>query len=81
MDIVDFHSHILPEADHGSSSVEESLEQLNLALKRCVTRIVATPHFYPNHDSPERFLRRRASLVNSTAKFTRRVNFIYCADS
>ena len=63
MDIVDFHSHILPEADHGSSSVEESLKQLNLALKRGVTRIVATPHFYPHKHNLKSFFERRDKSV------------------
>ena len=31
IDLVDFHSHILPRADHGSDSVETSLKQLKLA--------------------------------------------------
>lgn len=59
MDIVDFHAHIIPGADHGSSSVEVSVNQLSLAQQSGVTRIVATPHFYPARDSVESFLQRR----------------------
>ena len=59
MDIVDFHAHIIPRADHGSSSVEVSVNQLSLAQQSGVTRIVATPHFYPARDSVESFLERR----------------------
>ena len=59
IDIVDFHSHILPGADHGSSSVETSLSQLNLAHNNGVTRIIATPHFYPHRHTLEQFLKRR----------------------
>lgn len=59
MDIVDFHSHILPRADHGSSSYKTSIKQLELAKGRGVNRIVATPHFYPHRDTVERFLNRR----------------------
>lgn len=57
--IVDFHSHILPGIDDGSKSVEESLALLRMEAEQGITRVVATPHFYPQHDTPERFLRRR----------------------
>lgn len=57
--IVDFHSHILPGIDDGSASLEESLELLRLSARQGVAHMVATPHFYPRHDSPECFLRRR----------------------
>ncbi len=69
MDICDFHSHILPGADHGSNSLEESLAQLSLAKRYGINRIFATPHFYPHRDSVEAFIRRRdlaySSLDNS----------------
>ena len=57
--LCDFHSHILPNADHGSDSVEVSLKQIEFAKKYGITRILATPHFYPHADSLERFLARR----------------------
>ena len=59
MDVCDFHAHILPNADHGSSSVTESLKQLELARKFGVSRIVATPHFYPNASSVDHYLAKR----------------------
>lgn len=59
IDVIDFHSHILPNADHGSSSAEESLRQLELASLNGVHRIVATPHFYPHRHYIEDFLKRR----------------------
>lgn len=58
---VDFHSHILPGVDDGSRSVEESLEMLRAEARQGIGTVVATPHFYANHDTPERFLRRRAA--------------------
>ena len=58
--IVDFHSHILPGIDDGSQSVEESLALLRMEAEQGIRRVVATPHFYPRHDTPDRFLRRRA---------------------
>lgn len=55
----DFHSHILPGVDDGSRSVEESLEMLRMEARQGIRRVIATPHFYANHDTPERFLKRR----------------------
>ena len=56
---VDFHTHILPCIDDGSSSVEESLELLRLLQQQGISVAVATPHFYPHKDRPEKFLERR----------------------
>lgn len=58
--IIDFHCHVLPGIDDGSKSVEESIQMLRMMAKQGITHVVATPHFYPQHDTPERFLRRRA---------------------
>lgn len=58
--IIDFHSHILPGIDDGSSSVEESIAMLQKEAKQGICHVVATPHFYPQQDKPERFLERRA---------------------
>ena len=57
--MIDFHSHVLPGIDDGSRDTDESLELLRLCSEQGVTKIAATPHFYPNDDTPERFLRRR----------------------
>lgn len=61
--LTDFHSHILPGVDDGSKSVEESLELLRMEAAQGIRHVIATPHFYPRHDSPERFLRRRAAAL------------------
>lgn len=63
IDLVDFHSHILPGADHGSYSVSESETQLDLAYQFGVRRIIATPHFYPNSHTVEDFLKRREQAL------------------
>ena len=62
-DVVDFHSHILPGADHGSSSVSETLLQLSFAAEHSVSRVVATPHFYPMAHTVDSFLDRRARAM------------------
>ena len=59
MKIIDFHSHIIPWADHGSDSIETTLFQLNSASEIGVSTIVATPHFYPQYENVERFIERR----------------------
>ncbi len=64
-DIVDFHAHILPGADHGSSDVETSLYQLSEAKNNGVKRIIATPHFYPTAHKVDKFLLRRNNAYNS----------------
>lgn len=58
--IVDFHSHILPGMDDGSASVAESIALLRMEAEQGIDHVVATPHFYPQKDTPERFLQRRA---------------------
>lgn len=57
--VIDFHSHILPCMDDGSASLEESLALLEAAHAEGIKAIVATPHFYPDEESPRSFLKRR----------------------
>lgn len=57
--ISDLHSHILPAVDDGSANVEESTALLRLLKAQGIHRVVATPHFYPGQDHPDRFLERR----------------------
>lgn len=58
--MIDFHSHVLPGIDDGSANIEESLALLELQARQGITHTVATPHFYPGHQSFESFLRRRS---------------------
>ena len=57
--IIDFHSHVLPGIDDGSHSLEESITMLRMEAEQGVSHVIATPHFYPRHDTPEDFLRKR----------------------
>ena len=59
----DFHSHILPGADHGSRGIEVSLKQLDLIASYGIKRVVATPHFYPERDNVDSFLERRTECA------------------
>ncbi len=58
--VTDFHSHILPCIDDGSASAEESVAMLRRELSQGIARVVATPHFYPQHNAPSAFLQKRA---------------------
>jgi len=57
--MIDFHSHILPKLDDGSSSSDESCKLLRCLATQGVESVVATPHFYADNESVERFLARR----------------------
>lgn len=57
--VFDFHSHILPEIDDGSRSMEESLAMLRMEVAQGIHHVVATPHFYPRHHDLKRFLHER----------------------
>ncbi|MDO5123254.1 MAG: capsular polysaccharide biosynthesis protein [Eubacteriales bacterium] len=57
--MVDFHSHILPEIDDGSKSVEESIELLRMLKEQNITKVCATPHYNAKRESVDSFLLRR----------------------
>jgi protein-tyrosine phosphatase len=57
--MIDWHSHILPALDDGSKSVSESLSMLRFHTEQGIRCVIATPHFYANHDSVSSFLSRR----------------------
>lgn len=61
--VVDFHTHVLPKIDDGSSSVRESLALLRMEAEQGIGHVVATPHFYARADRPESFLARRAASL------------------
>lgn len=58
--VCDFHCHVLPGIDDGASGSEQALQMIEAAVGQNITCMVATPHFYANHDDPQRFLRRRS---------------------
>ncbi|MBP3321681.1 MAG: histidinol-phosphatase [Clostridia bacterium] len=61
MERIDFHSHILPGADHGSDGIETSRLQLSLLKEAGVKKVVVTPHFYPEERSVAQFLKMRTA--------------------
>ena len=59
MQVIDFHSHVLPGIDDGSRSPDMSRRMLEEAVRQGVNVMVATPHFYGDSDRIERFQKRR----------------------
>ncbi len=77
---IDFHTHILPQVDDGSRSVEESLQMISVLKNSGVTHIALTPHFYAQIDNPEQFLTRRElafSKLNEAVKASPDVSDIH----
>lgn len=48
--LIDIHSHIIPQIDDGSESLESSINMLKEAINSGVTDIIATPHYCPNRN-------------------------------
>lgn len=65
--MIDFHSHILPEMDDGSESVEMSLAMLRESKRQGVDLICSTSHFYADEEDPASFLRRRSEAYGRLA--------------
>lgn len=57
--MVDIHSHILPCVDDGSGSTQESVQLLNMLALQGIKTVVATPHFYANHQTVSQFIEKR----------------------
>ena len=57
--MIDIHTHILPQLDDGSRSVQEAIDMLGIMSKQGVDTIVATPHFYIDSMNPEVFFDKR----------------------
>jgi protein-tyrosine phosphatase len=65
--MIDIHSHILPEVDDGSHSLEESLEMCRMSARDGIHTIIATPHAHDHvHEthSPA-FLRSKVDELNA----------------
>lgn len=61
--MIDFHTHILPEIDDGSSSAEESVVLLRMLREQGVDSVILTPHFYAYSYSAEAFDETRSDCV------------------
>ncbi len=63
--MIDIHTHLLPQLDDGSSSVDESKKMLGILSNEGVDTIVATPHFYIDGTEIESFLELRKKSLES----------------
>lgn len=63
--MTDWHSHVLPAIDDGAKDVQESLKMLGMLSEQGVDTVCATPHFYANSTSVERFLANRERAAAS----------------
>ena len=66
--MIDFHTHILPEIDDGSSSVSESVNLLKMLQEQGINKVVLTPHFYAYSSSAESFFKRRRDSLEKLVK-------------
>ena len=57
--MIDFHTHILPGIDDGSSSTAESINMLKSLESQGVKKVVFTPHFYAYSNDIEEFCKNR----------------------
>ena len=58
--MIDMHTHVLPGADDGAKSVEESVKMLKYSASQGVKKVVATPHCVVHKESDIlRFLEKR----------------------
>ncbi len=65
--MIDIHSHILPNVDDGSKSLENSLKILKHEVNNGVNKIVLTPHFKTDNYTPtiKEIMDRYNELVNA----------------
>ena len=59
--MIDIHTHILPEVDDGSASLECSLAMLNESVKQGATDIILTPHYRKEYKLSAKELKERFS--------------------
>ena len=63
--LIDFHTHVLPGIDDGSRDLTETGKLLFEESQQNVDCVVATPHFYADRFSVEKFLERRSQALQS----------------
>ena len=59
--MIDWHSHVLPNMDDGSQSVDVSRSMLRALKEQGIETIIATPHFDADSESIDSFLERRSA--------------------
>lgn len=62
--LTDLHCHLLPGIDDGAQTLEDTAALLDAAVDQGVSEIVFTPHFYPERNDVQTFLRERESALD-----------------
>ena len=62
--LIELHSHVLPQFDDGSESVEMSVAILRRMAEHGVGTVCATSHYYRQQNSIETFCARRADALD-----------------
>ena len=70
--MIDFHSHILPNIDDGSTSMEESVKLIKEAAQAGFTGIISTSHYLQNYYECDETERR--NLLNELAEQVKMAN-------
>lgn len=70
MNYIDIHSHILPEMDDGSRSMEQSIHMLQIAVEEGIDTIYVTPHHMPGkgHHSKSDILQKMEQLQRAATE-------------
>jgi hypothetical protein len=66
--MIDFHTHILPGIDDGSSNSESSIMLLKKLKKQGVSKVLLTPHFYAYSSNAENFCETRKLSAQNLLK-------------
>lgn len=62
--MIDVHSHLLPNIDDGSNSLETSLQLARVAVKEGITHSLVIPHHMD-----DQYINRASNVINLTAVF------------
>ena len=65
--MIDIHTHILPGIDDGAQNLEVSFALIGEEERQGIKGIVLTPHFYPEEESFDHFLEKRARALKQLA--------------
>lgn len=68
MTIIDFHTHVLPNMDDGSTGAEESVEMLEMMSRQGIKVVAATSHFDMRKETVSGFLTRREKALSLIEK-------------
>src|SRR5262249_7957442 len=73
--MIDIHSHILPELDDGSDSLETSLAMVRMAAAAGTTDIVATPHANNQYTFDPEIVEQKIAALQTAAGETPRIHY------